>query len=86
MTTVIAQQPMILPQAFVLLVAGMLIVFVFLYVMVLVMRGVALVVPRFNHLLPDDAPKAVARPVAVRASDDTAIAIAIAVSTDRARG
>jgi sodium pump decarboxylase gamma subunit len=75
----------ILPQALVLLGAGMLIVFVFLYVLVLVMRGVALVVPRFNHILPDDAPKAPVRTGTARSTDDALVAVAIAVAADRAR-
>jgi len=75
----------ILPQAAVLMVAGMTIVFIVLYVLVLVMRGVAMVLPRFNYLLPEEQPKASAAPAARAASDDTAVAIAIAVAADRAR-
>ena len=40
-------------QAFVLLVIGMGITYTFMYALVLVMRGLAKIVPRFNHLLPD---------------------------------
>jgi len=75
----------ILPQAFVLLVAGNTIVYIFLYVLVLVMRGLAVVVPRFNHLLPDEQPKTSAKPAARATTDDSAIAVAIVVASDRAR-
>lgn len=75
----------ILPQALVLLGAGMTIVYIFLYVLVLVMRGVALVVPRFNHILPDDAPKVPSRTAPARSTDDALVAVAIAVAADRAR-
>ena len=44
---------LILEQAFSLLVIGMGITFVFMYALVWVMRGIAKVIPRFNHLLPD---------------------------------
>lgn len=76
----------ILPQATVLLGAGMIIVYIFLYVMVVVMRGVALIVPRFNHLMPDEeAKKPRTVPVPVSAPNDAAIAIAVAAAVDRSR-
>jgi len=74
----------VLNQGLVLMGAGMGIVFVFLYLLVLVMRGIAVVVPRFNHLLPDDAPKPAFKPVS--AGDDTAVAVAIAAAIARSRG
>ena len=40
-------------QAFVLTIIGMGVVFVFMYALVWIMRGIAKVIPRFNHLLPD---------------------------------
>lgn len=73
----------ILKQGLVLLAAGMAIVFVFLYVLVLVVRLTALVVPRFNHLLPDAAPKAPARPQVAVPADDAPIAAAIAAAARR---
>jgi sodium pump decarboxylase gamma subunit len=73
----------IIAQGFVLMVAGMSIVYVFLYVLVLAMRGIAIVVPRFNHLLPDDAPKTVKKPAAVAEADDAAVAVAIAAVVAR---
>lgn len=74
---------LILEQGLVLMVAGMAIVFVFLYVLVLVVRLTAIVVPRFNHLLPDAAPKAFARPAAAAPADEAPIAAAIAAATRR---
>ena len=77
----------ILPQGLVLMVVGMTIVYIFLYVMILVMRLTAAVVPRFDHLLPTKAPAQprAAVPAAKQGSDDTAIAVAIAVTAERQR-
>ena len=44
---------LVIKQAAFLLVIGMGIAFVFMYALVWVMRGVAKIVPRFNHLLPE---------------------------------
>lgn len=46
-----------LMQGLVLLVAGMGIVYLFLALMVWVMNRLATIIPRFNHVLPDDEPK-----------------------------
>ena len=57
-----------LMQGLVLLVAGMGIVYVFLALMVWVMNRFAVIIPRFNHILPDEEPKKktrAARPAAV---------------------
>ena len=77
---------LILKQGLVLLAAGMAIVYVFLYVLVLVVRLTALVVPKFNHLLPDAAPKAPARAPAASpaaANDHAAIAAVVAAAARR---
>ena len=76
---------LILEQGLVLMAAGMAIVFAFLYVLVLVVRLTAIVVPRFNHLLPDAAPKAPARSAAAPAAvnDHSAIAAVIAAAARR---
>jgi len=69
----------ILSQGLVLLVAGMSIVFIFLSILVLVMNLSSKVIPKFNHILPDPAPKK--KPASkASATDDTEIAIAIAVA------
>ena len=44
---------LMIKQAIFLLIIGMGIAFVFMYALVWVMRGVAKIVPRFNHLLPE---------------------------------
>ena len=75
---------LIIEQGLVLMVAGMSIVFVFLYVLVLVMQLTGRIVPRFNHLLPDIAPKSAPPPAAV-VRDDAVIAVAIAAAVARSR-
>ena len=70
-------------QGLVLLVAGMGIVYVFLALLVWVMNRSATIVPRFNHILPDEEPKKRARPAA--RVDDDAVLVAIAIAAARAR-
>lgn len=71
----------ILAQGLVLMLAGMGIVFAFLVVLIAVtlfsMKGIA----RFDHILPQDAPKK--KPAAAAANDDENIAVAIAVAMNR---
>ena len=71
----------ILAQGLVLMLAGMGIVFAFLIVLIAVtlfsMKGIA----RFDHILPQDAPKK--KPAAAAANDDENIAVAIAVAMNR---
>ena len=68
----------ILLQGLVLMLAGMGIVFAFLEVLIVMtvtsMKGIA----RFDHILPQDAPKKT--PYASAANDDANIALAIAVA------
>lgn len=74
-----------LMEGVVLLVAGMGIVYAFLLLMVCVMSLSAKIIPRFNHILPDEAPKKKAAPAAPGgAGDDAAVALAIAVARSRA--
>ncbi len=79
----------ILMQGLVLLVAGMGIVYLFLALLVWVMNRSAAIIPRFNHILPDDEPKKKTRPVLaqahVSAHDDVQIAVALAAVAARAR-
>lgn len=70
-----------LAQGLVLLVAGMGFVFAFLLLLVLTMLICAKIIPRFNYVLPDAAPKAA--PQVPVASDDSAVALAIAVALKR---
>ncbi len=73
----------LLKQGVVLLVSGMGIVFIFLAILVLVTTGASKVIPRFNHILPDEAPKKKPAPAAKATDDDLAIALAIAVARAR---
>lgn len=72
----------LLPQGLVLLVAGMVIVYIFLYLLVRIVRLTADIVPRFNHILPDEAPRAPIRPAAAApaAKDHAVIAAVVAVA------
>ncbi len=60
----------------VLLVAGMGIVYVFLALMVWVMNRFAVIIPRFNHILPDEEPKKKTRAVRPAAAASAGIAAA----------
>lgn len=73
-------------QGIVLLVAGIGIVFAFLSLLVAVMLVSAKIIPRFNHILPDESPsgKKAARGRAAKPGDD-AIAVAIAAAILRQR-
>ena len=72
----------ILLQGLVLLVSGMGIVYMFLTLLVWVMNRSAQIVPKFNHILPDDEPKKKARPAAAAHAthEDVQIAVAIAAA------
>jgi sodium pump decarboxylase gamma subunit len=77
-------------QGIVLLTAGIGIVFSFLTVLVAVLSLSAKIVPRFNHVLPDEAPKA-KKPAAAPGSKhaapgDETVAVAIAAAALRRRG
>ena len=71
----------ILGQGLVLMAAGMGIVFCFLCVLVVVARATSSFVARFDHILPDGAPK---KAPARQSGDDSGnIALAIAVALSR---
>lgn len=70
----------LIKQGLVLLIAGMGIVYAFLLILVGVTYGASRIIPKFNHILPDEAPKKAPPPPA---SDDAAIALAIAVARAR---
>lgn len=65
----------IIGQGLVLMVAGMGIVYVFLTVLIAVTKGSSTFVARFDHILPQDAPKK-----AVASDDDANVALALAVA------
>ena len=73
----------LLEQGLVLLVSGMGIVFIFLAILVLVTTGASKVIPKFNYILPDEAPKKKPAPAPKATDDDLAIALAIAVARAR---
>jgi len=62
----------------VLMVAGMGIVYAFLCVLIVVAKYASAFVARFDHILPQDAPKKA--PAKVASNDDADIALAIAVA------
>ncbi len=73
-----------------LMLIGMGTVFIFLYLLVALMRLIALVMPRFDHLLPaTEAPVSKSRPTsreAAQTGDEGAIlAIAVAAAATRER-
>lgn len=73
----------LIKQGVVLLISGMGIVYFFLAVLVAVTTLSAKIIPRFNHILPDEAPKKKPATKAVASNDDEAIALAIAVARAR---
>ena len=68
----------IIGQGIVLMVAGMGIVYVFLTVLIAVTKGSSAFVAKFDHILPQDAPKKA--PAKAASNDDADIALAIAVA------
>ena len=69
----------IIGQGLVLMVAGMGIVYVFLTVLIAVTKGSSTFVARFDHILPQDAPKKAPKNV-VASDDDANVALALAVA------
>ena len=69
----------IIGQGLVLMVAGMGIVYLFLVVLILVTKVTMSAVAKFDHIIPQEAPKKVAKKAAV-SDDDANIALAIAVA------
>ena len=68
----------LLGQGLVLMLAGMGIVYLFLITLIVTTKLSSSFVAKFDHILPQDAPKKAAKPVA--ANDDENIALAIAVA------
>ena len=68
----------LLGQGLVLMAAGMGIVYLFLITLIVTTKLSSSFVAKFDHILPQDAPKKTAKPAA--ASDDENIALAIAVA------
>ena len=68
----------LLGQGLVLMASGMGIVYLFLITLIVTTKLSSAFVAKFDHILPQDAPKKA--PKAVSASDDENIALAIAVA------
>ena len=69
----------LLGQGLVLMAAGMGIVYLFLVTLIVTTKLSSSFVAKFDHILPQDAPKKNAKPAAA-ANDDANIALAIAVA------
>ena len=69
----------IIGQGLVLMVAGMGIVYLFLTVLIFVTKSTMGLVARFDHIIPQEAPKKAPKKSAA-ADDDANIALAIAVA------
>jgi sodium pump decarboxylase gamma subunit len=68
-------------QGLVLMLAGMGIVYLFLCTLIVVTKSACSFVARFSHILPDESPKKA--PAKAAPSDDSAIALAIAIARSR---
>lgn len=73
-------------QGLILMVTGMVSVFIFLTILIFVVKTFEWIAPKIAHILPDPAPKQVAAPKKAVASAgmDPAVAVAIAVAMKRA--
>ena len=69
----------VIGQGLVLMIAGMGIVYLFLIVLIIVAKYASAFVARFDHILPQDAPKK-APAKAAAGNDDANVALAIAVA------
>ena len=69
----------LLGQGLVLMAAGMGIVYLFLVTLIVTTKLSSSFVAKFDHILPQDAPKKTAKPAAA-SNDDANIALAIAVA------
>ena len=69
----------LLGQGLVLMAAGMGIVYLFLITLIVTTKLSSSFVAKFDHILPQDAPKKTAKPAAA-SDDDANIALAIAVA------
>lgn len=72
-------------QGFVLLISGISIVFAFLMLLVWVMNQMALVIPKINHILPDEEPKKSKAATAKGGTQNHNRMVAIAIAAARAR-
>ena len=74
-----------LNQGLILMVTGMTAVFIFLILLVFIVKGFEFIAPKIAFILPDpEPPKPKAKPVAAPAADNAAIALAIAAAAKKA--
>ncbi len=77
---------MIIFHGFILMILGMGVVFLFLELLVLVLKASAYVVPKFSYLIPDPEPVNAGKKKATKAGDEgAAIAAAIAAAVAASR-
>ncbi len=69
-----------LAQGLVLMIAGMGIVYVFLWVLIVITNVSCSALAKYDHLLPQDAPKKKTSPKKAAGAEDANIALAIAVA------
>ncbi len=75
----------VLTQGLILMATGMGAVYLFLTILIYIMKGAARVVPRLAFMLPDPQPAA-PKAAAPKADDGAAIAVAIAAAIQKSRG
>ena len=75
----------VMTQGLILMAAGMGAVYLFLVILIFVMKGAALGGPKLDFMLPDPQPAA-PKAAAPKADDGAAIAVAIAAAIQRSRG
>ena len=72
----------VMAQGLILMATGMAAVYLFLTILIFVMKGAALVVPKLAFMLPDPEPAA-PKAAAPKTDDGAAIAVAIAAAMKR---
>ena len=77
-----ASESAVVTQGFILMLTGMGAVYLFLCILILVMKGAAKVVPKLAFMLPDPEP-AKPKAAAPKADDGASIALAIAAALRR---
>ena len=85
MTPILAASDSVVLQGFILMLTGMASVYIFLTLLIYIMKGAAKVVPKLAFMLPDPEP---AKPKAPAPKKDAGaeVALAIAAAVKRARG
>ena len=82
MIPLLAETDSVVTQGFILMLTGMGAVYLFLTILIFVMKGAAKVVPKLAFMLPDPEP-AKPKAVAPKTDDGASIALAIAAALKR---